>query len=89
MFYCYAICYLRTKKLNKCDDVELSSDLPEKLFQKFSVLRNELKLDFDHQALESQCYIINDLLMSENYLFRFYKLCKKCRYLFHTTLQKK
>ena len=35
--YC-TICYLRPKKLGKCDDEHLSSDLPEKLFRKFSLL---------------------------------------------------
>ena len=61
--------YLRTKKLNKYDNGELSSDMPDKLFRIFSVLRNELKLEFDHQTLERQCYIINDLLIDENFFF--------------------
>ena len=78
--------YLRTKKLNKYDNGELSSDMPDKLFRIFSVLRNELKLEFDHQTLERQCYIINDLLIDENFFFfRFDELCQKFQFLFYTS----
>ena len=44
--------YLRSKKLGKCDDKGLSFDFLDKLFGKFSALRNELKLYFGHQTLE-------------------------------------
>lgn len=46
---CYVICYLRTQISLKCDDEELATDLPKNLFQKLSVVKDQLVLDLRFQ----------------------------------------
>ena len=67
---CYSIHYLRTKKLSKCDDDGLVKDMPETLLQKLSPLREELVLDLRFQSFKNQCFLVNEILMSEKKLFR-------------------
>ena len=74
--------------MNNKDEFEFCQDndtflqvFGEKFFNKLQLLKPELRLNLCLGTFESQCHIINDLLMEKNLFLRVYELSKKFGYL--------
>ena len=63
------------------DKQKLADVIGQEIFDKLKSKKEFLKLDMSLVTFETQCHMINDLLMSENLLLRVYELRKKFRYL--------
>ena len=64
------------------DNDELANDLLKNLFQK------EFVLQLRFQTFKNPCFLVNKILMSEKYFFRFHELRKKFRFMTHTDAER-
>ena len=86
----YALRHRLTNRIEACgDDAELRLDVKPETFDELNLLMDRLKFDLDLLNFENQCFLINRILMKNNFFLRVFELTDKFRYLIKQDLQKK
>ena len=68
----FAVRYDETENFKPCANNEgLKNDLPDGLYEKLSVIREKLVLDFHIGNLESDCFFLNQFFWTVNTFFVF------------------
>ena len=78
-YICSALRYLKLEKTDKCSDDELKKDIGEELYFQLNEDKDQLKLDLEYLNFEKKCFLINNILIKQNYFFWIFEL-KKTRF---------
>ena len=84
LFYsiCYAVCFLKSEKINECDDGEIEEVLGSDLSNLWYHDKDFLQLSLDHRKFENRCFRVNKILSKHVYFLRVFELREKFYTLF-------
>ena len=85
----YAICFLKTKKSDLCEEGELENQIGSDLYSKIKEKKESCVLDLIKRNFDTMCFDLNEILVGHNFFLRVYELKDKFRYLFHENYEKK
>ena len=85
----HAIRFLKNKKSDQCDEIEIEKEIGSDLYLKIAEKKDNCILDLNKTNFDEMCDVINKILIEEKMFLRVYEIKDKFRYLFHEDHKKK
>ena len=79
----HAIRFLKNKKSDQCDEIEIEKEIGSDLYFKIAEKKDKCILDLNKTHFDEMCDEINKILLEEKFFLRFYEIKDQFRYLFH------
>ena len=85
----HAIRFLKNKKIDQCDEIEIEKEIGSDLYFKIAEKKENCILDLNKTHFDEICDEINKIPIEEKFFLRVYEIKDKFRYLFHEDHKKK
>ena len=85
----HAIRFLKNKKINQCDEIEIEKEIGSDIYFKIAEKKDNCILDLNKTHFDEMCDEIIKILIEEKFFLRVYEIKDKFRYLCHEDHKKK